>query len=118
MRATRPPSFDALNVAYEGATTWLGHLTLAQTSVAWLLGALILAVIVARQARANRSMPSLLPADERLLPYMEKLLGALEALATRAVPTSPLERFAARLPDAEPAQTAPTVRRPSLRRSR
>jgi protein-glutamine gamma-glutamyltransferase len=95
---------DALSVASDGATLWLGNLTLVQTSAAWLIGALILAVIVAREARRNKPKPSVLPADERLLPYMEELIGALGTAGHTRRPDEPLERFAARLPEASPAQ--------------
>lgn len=91
---------DGLKVWYEDATGWLGNRTLVQTSVAWLLGALVLALIVARQARRNRARPGLVPADERLLPYMEELLDVLGAAGHSRRPDEPLERFAARLPEA------------------
>jgi len=91
---------DGLKVWYEDATRWLGKRTLVQTSVAWLIGALILSLIVARQARRNRPGASIVPADERLLPYMQELLDALGAAGHSRRPDEPLERFAARLPEA------------------
>jgi transglutaminase-like putative cysteine protease len=95
---------DGLTVSYDDATRWLGNMTLAQTSVAWLFGALILSLIVARQARRKRAKPGAVPADERLLPYMQELILELAAAGHSRRPDEPLERFAARLPDALPAQ--------------
>jgi len=96
---------DGLTVSYDDATRWLGNMTLVQTSVAWLIGALILALIVARQARrSRRAPPGAVPLDERLLPYMQELFDALGAAGHLRRPDEPLERFAARLPEATAAQ--------------
>jgi len=93
-----------LTVTYDDATRWLGQRTLFETSMAWVIGALILSLIVARQARRQRVKLAVVPEDERLLPYMQELFDALGAAGHARRPDEPLERFAARLPEAAPAQ--------------
>jgi transglutaminase-like putative cysteine protease len=96
-------SVDALGVAYESTTEWLARRTLAQTSVAWLFGCAVLAVIVARGVR-RRARQARLADDEALLPFMLPLLAALDREGHSRRPDEPLERLAARLPDGEPAR--------------
>lgn len=95
-------SLDALGVAYEEATEWLSERSLAETSVAWLLGCAVLAVIVARGVR-RRSRQQAWADDEALLPFMVPLLAALDREGHPRRPDEPLERLAARLPE-EPAR--------------
>jgi protein-glutamine gamma-glutamyltransferase len=96
-------SLDALGVAYADATEWLGERTLAQTSVAWLFGCAVLAVIVARGVR-RRGRQMQLADDEALLPFMLPLLATLDREGHPRRPDEPLERLAARLDDDEPAR--------------
>ncbi|HTV21012.1 MAG TPA: transglutaminase-like domain-containing protein, partial [Polyangiaceae bacterium] len=96
-------SLDALGVAYDDATEWLGERTLAQTSAAWLVGCAALAVIVARGVR-RRSRAQAQSDDEALLPFMLPLLAALDREGHPRRAHEPLERLAARLPDDEPAR--------------
>lgn len=96
-------SLDALGVAYADATEWLGERTLEQTSAAWLFGCIVLAVIVARGVR-RRARQARLADDEALLPFMLPLLSTLDREGHPRRPDEPLERLAARLPDAEPAR--------------
>jgi hypothetical protein len=93
---------DAVGMAYEEVTDWLEHLTLLQTGVAWLIGALVLTAIVARQA-GRRRRSARVPADEAPLPFMEPLLRRLASDGYARRVDEPLERFAARLPDASSA---------------
>jgi hypothetical protein len=96
-------SLDALSVAYANTTEWLSERTLAQTSVAWLFGCAVLAVIVARGVR-RRARQARLADDEALLPFMLPLLAALDREGHARRPDEPLEQLAARLHDAEPAR--------------
>jgi transglutaminase-like putative cysteine protease len=91
-------SADALGVAYEDVTDWLAQRSLEQTSVAWLVGCLVLALIVARGAR-RRARGHSAAADEALLPFMQPLLARLEHTGHPRRPAEPLEHLAARLPD-------------------
>lgn len=90
-------SLDALGVAYDDATVWLGERTLAETSAAWLVGCGVLALIVARGVR-RRSRQQRLSDDEALLPFMRPLIAALERDGHRHRADEPIERLAARLP--------------------
>jgi transglutaminase-like putative cysteine protease len=94
-------SRDALGVGYVQLTDWLGRRTLAQTSLAWLLGCAVLAAIVARGAR-RRARERALAGDEALLPFMQPLLDVLDRAGHVRRPDEPLEHLAARLPE-EPA---------------
>jgi transglutaminase-like putative cysteine protease len=96
-------SLDALGVAYDEATEWLSARSLAETSAAWLLGCVVLAVIVARGVR-RRGRQARLGDDEALLPFMRPLLAALARDGHPRRPDEPLERLAARLPEDEPAR--------------
>jgi transglutaminase-like putative cysteine protease len=96
-------SLDALGVAYDDATEWLGERTLAQTSAAWLFGCAALAVIVARGVR-RRGRLTQQADDEALLPFMLPLLATLDREGHPRRPDEPLERLAARLPEDEPAR--------------
>jgi transglutaminase-like putative cysteine protease len=93
-------SADALGVAYDDLTEWLARRTLEQTSVAWLLGCLVLALIVARGAR-RRARERSAAEDEALLPFMQPLLKRLERTGHPRRPAEPLEHLAARLHDTE-----------------
>jgi transglutaminase-like putative cysteine protease len=95
-------SLDALGVAYDELTDWLSRRTLIETSLAWLAGCAVLAVIVARGAR-RRAQRRAIEADEALLPFMEPLLQALDRRGHQRRPDEPLERLAARVPDKEAA---------------
>jgi transglutaminase-like putative cysteine protease len=96
-------SLDALGVAYDFVSDWFGQLSLLQTSAAWLLGSLILALIVARRAGRRVRYLRVAP-DEGPLPWIEPLLVRLARAGHARRLHEPLERFAARLPDALPAQ--------------
>jgi hypothetical protein len=93
---------DALRVGYAEATTWLEQRTLEQTTVAWLFGCAVLALIVARGIR-RRGKAQLQADDEALLPFMRPLLDALDRAGHARRPDEPLELLAARVPDAEAA---------------
>jgi transglutaminase-like putative cysteine protease len=93
-------SVDALGVAYDDLTDWLAQRTLEQTSVAWLVGCVVLALIVARGAR-RRARERSAAEDETLLPFMRPLLTRLERTGHPRRPTEPLEHLAARLHDTE-----------------
>lgn len=105
--------FDALSVGYDGFTDWLGGLTLGQTAIAWLLGLLVLAWIVARGARRRRTNEVDVPSDEAPLPWLEPLLAELARSGHSLRPSEPLEQLAARIPDA--AARALLVRYAALR---
>ncbi len=96
-------SLDALGVAYDEVTDWLGRLTLAETSLAWLTGSVVLAAIVARGAR-QRSRRARPPDDEAALPFMLPLLTRLAKAGHARRPDEALEDWAQRLPDPEPAR--------------
>lgn len=91
---------DGLRVGYAELTDWLEERTLGQTTVAWLLGSAVLALIVARGIRRRvRGQP--LAGDEVLLPFMSPLLDVLERAGHTRRPDEPLEQLAARVPDVE-----------------
>jgi hypothetical protein len=96
-------SLDGLGVAYADLTEWLTRRTLIETSVAWLAGCGVLALIVARGVR-RRTRRRAVAADEALLPFMQPLLEALDRRGHPRRPDEPLERLAARLPDADSAR--------------
>jgi hypothetical protein len=96
-------SRDALGVGYDELTDWLGRRTLTQTGLAWVGGCLVLALIVARGVR-RRARREAIADDAALLPFMVPLLDALDREGHPRRPDEPLERLAARLPDAEPAR--------------
>jgi transglutaminase-like putative cysteine protease len=89
-------SVDAIALAYEDFTDWVGHLSLGQTSIAWILGALILAAIVSRGAR--RRVRRRLRDDEIALPSLMRVLSKLERSGYPRSQGEPLEQLAARLP--------------------
>jgi hypothetical protein len=93
-------SLDALIVAYDDATDWLSRRSLLETSLAWVAGCLVLALIVARGVQ-RRARAAARADDEVLLPFMQPLLATLERQGHARRPDEPLERLAERLPDAE-----------------
>jgi transglutaminase-like putative cysteine protease len=95
-------SLDGLGVAYDDLTEWLTQRTLVETSLAWLAGCGVLALIVARGVR-RRARRRAVAADEALLPFMQPLLEALDRKGHPRRADEPLERLAARLPDADSA---------------
>ncbi len=95
-------SADGLRVGHAQLTEWLEQRTLAQTSVAWLLGCGVLALIVARGIR-RRAQARALADDEALLPFMQPLLNMLERAGHVRRLDEPLESLAARVPDLEAA---------------
>jgi protein-glutamine gamma-glutamyltransferase len=96
-------SLDALGVAYDDTTDWIGRRTLLQTGLAWLAGCIVLAVIVARGAR-RRAGRKATRDDEALLPFMRPLIEALDRSGHARRADEPLERLAARLPEQEAAR--------------
>lgn len=96
-------SVDGLRVGYSELTSWLEQRTLGQTSVAWLLGSAVLALIVARGIR-RRARARALADDELLLPFMIPLIDVLGRAGHTRRPDEPLEQLAARVPDAEVAR--------------
>lgn len=95
-------TLDALGVAYDDATDWLGRMTLTQTSFAWVLGSLLLAAIVARGAR-KRGARAPLPPDQAVLPFLKPLLDELARAGHVRQHDETLESLAARLSDASSA---------------
>lgn len=93
---------DGVRVGYGELTDWLEQRTLGQTTVAWLFGSLVLALIVARGIR-RRGRGQALADDELLLPFMLPLLDVLERAGHTRRLDEPLERLAARIPDVEVA---------------
>jgi transglutaminase-like putative cysteine protease len=90
---------DALGLAYDELTDWLGRRSLLETSLAWVVGCAVLALIVARGVRRQR--PRATPAEDELpLPFMQQLLAALARRGHTRRADEPLEQLAARLPDA------------------
>jgi protein-glutamine gamma-glutamyltransferase len=89
-------SIDALGMRYDQATDWLGERTLLETSVAWLAGCAVLALIVARGLRGRRR--EALSDDEVLLAFMQPLLAALARRGHARGAHEPLERLAERVP--------------------
>jgi transglutaminase-like putative cysteine protease len=96
-------SLDAVAVAYDDLTDWLGRLTVAETSAAWLLGSLLLALIVARGARQRAQRSNAAP-DEAPLPFLEPLLSQLARAGHARRSYEPLERLATRIADPLPAR--------------
>jgi transglutaminase-like putative cysteine protease len=94
-------SVDALAVAYDDATDWLARRSLLETSLAWVAGCVVLALIIARGVRRQARVTAARGEDEALLPFMQSLLATLERQGHARRPDEPLERLAARLPDAE-----------------
>jgi hypothetical protein len=89
-------SADAVGVAYEEVTNFIGGLTLVETSVAWLSGSLVLAWIVARGVRRRRLAPD---PDAAPLACLPPLLAQLERSGYRRRSDESLESLSARLPD-------------------
>jgi protein-glutamine gamma-glutamyltransferase len=96
-------SLDALAVAYDDATDWLARRSLIETSLAWVAGCLMLALIVARGVRRRAKLTQTRKDDEALLPFMQPLLATLERQGHTRRPDESLEQLAARLPDPEVA---------------
>jgi protein-glutamine gamma-glutamyltransferase len=94
---------DAARVRYDRLTAWLGKRTLAQTSIAVLLGFGLLAWVIARGARGRGRRLAPRSPDEAPLPCLAALLDALSRAGHVHDETEPLERLAARLPDARAA---------------
>jgi hypothetical protein len=76
-------------------------LTLLETSLAWVIGSLLLAGIVARGAR-RRARPAALP-EQAALPFLLPLLTELARTGHARRSDETLERLAARVPDPVPA---------------
>ena len=90
-------SVDALGMGYDEVTDWLGERTLLETSLGWLAGCAVLALIVARGIRGRRRSAAL-SEDEILLGFMQPLLVALAQRGHARGAHEPLERLASRLP--------------------
>jgi protein-glutamine gamma-glutamyltransferase len=97
-------AMDALRLAYDDFTDWLGERTVGQTAIAWTIGFLVLVWIVARgvRPRTRRSKP--VPDDERPLALLEQLLATLAKAGYRHRDDEPIERLAARIPDPRAAE--------------
>ncbi|HMJ09793.1 MAG TPA: transglutaminase domain-containing protein [Polyangiaceae bacterium] len=95
--------WDGLSVGYDDVTEWLASLSVRQTAAGWLAGSLILAWIVARGARRRRLLKQALSADETALPLLDTLLAKLARSGHTRQQSEPLERLAARVPDARAA---------------
>ncbi len=89
-------SVDAVRVAYDEVTTFLAGLSLAETSIAWISGSLVLAWIVARGVRRRRMVrdPDAIP-----LPFLPPLLAELERSGYRRRADESLESLSARVAD-------------------
>jgi protein-glutamine gamma-glutamyltransferase len=96
-------SLDALEVGYDELTTWLEQRSVRETSIAWLVGLAILALIVMRGVRRRRERSSALSDDEAPLACLEHLLATLERQGHRRAPGEPIERLAARVADPQAA---------------
>lgn len=94
-------SVDAVGVAYDDVTAWLGRLTLLQTSVAWLSGSLVLAWIVARgrRRRTRGADPSTEP-----LAFFAHFLDELARAGHARSSDETIERLRARVPDEAAAE--------------
>jgi hypothetical protein len=90
-------SVDALGMGYDEVTDWLAERTLLETSLGWLAGCAVLALIVARGMRGRRHRTRLSD-DEVLLGFMQPLLTALAQRGHARGAHEPLERLASRLP--------------------
>lgn len=89
-------SADAVRVAYDDVTSFLGALSLAETSLAWLGGSLVLAWIVARGVRRRRMTRD---PDAAPLPFLPPLLADLERAGYRRSADESLESLSSRVPD-------------------
>ena len=94
---------DALRVGYDDLTDWLGRLTIRQTAVAWLAGFMVLVWIVSRGAR-GRARKRRLSDDEAALPFGKLLISRLARAGHTRPAHEPIERLAARIPDARAAR--------------
>jgi len=92
-------AMDALRLAYDDFTDWLGRLTIRQTTVAWTIGFLLLLWIVARGVRSRRTPQKAVPEDQRPLAFFQTLLAVLAKAGYRHGADEPIERLAARIPD-------------------
>jgi transglutaminase-like putative cysteine protease len=97
-------SLDALAVGYDELTTWLEQRSVRETSIAWLVGLVILSLIVLRGVQRRRSARRRPATDEAPLECLDRLLESLERRGHQRRPDEPLERLAARIPDAEAAR--------------
>jgi hypothetical protein len=94
---------DALRVGYDELTNWLGRLTFRQTAIAWVAGFLVLVWIVSRGAR-GRAQKRRVPDDETALPFVQLLISRLARAGHTRRAHEPIERLAARIPDARAAR--------------
>lgn len=97
-------SLDAFEVGYDELTTWLEQRSVRETSVAWLIGLAILALIVVRGVRRRNQRAAAMSDDEAPLACLEHLLASLERQGHQRQPGEPIERLAARVPDVEAAR--------------
>jgi transglutaminase-like putative cysteine protease len=97
-------SLDAIDVGYDELTTWLEQRSVRETSVAWLVGLAVLALIVLRGVRRRRTGAARVTEDEAPLACLEHLLASLERQGHPRQPGEPIERLAARVPDADAAR--------------
>jgi hypothetical protein len=96
-------ALDALRVGYDDWTDWLGRLTIRQTAIAWGAGFLVLVWIVRRGAR-GRVRSRRVPNDEAALPFLHLLISRLARDGYTRRDDEPIERLAARIPDAGAAR--------------
>lgn len=94
---------DGVSVAYEEVTDWLASLSVRETAAGSLLGSLILAWIVARGARRRRLQREVVTEDAAALPVLNTLLAKLALTGHTRTESEPIERLAARVPDARAA---------------
>jgi hypothetical protein len=92
---------DGARVAYDDLVDWLQRRTLGDTAVAWAVGLLVLFWIVARGSRKRATKAA---SQEAVLPCLAELLATLERAGYSHAEYEPLERFAARIPDADAAR--------------
>jgi transglutaminase-like putative cysteine protease len=96
-------SLDAIEVGYDELTTWLEQRSVQETSSAWLIGLAILALIVVRGMRRRKERRAAVSVDEAPLACLAHLLASLERQGHLRHAGEPIERLAARVPDAEAA---------------
>jgi hypothetical protein len=97
-------AMDAVRLAYDDFTDWLGERTVGQTVIAWTIGFLVLVWIVARGVRPRTARPKPVPDDERPLALLEQLLATLAKAGYRHRDDEPIERLAARIRDPRAAE--------------
>jgi transglutaminase-like putative cysteine protease len=94
---------DEAGVAYDQLVDWLQRRTVGETAAAWIAGLVVLFWIVARGNR-RRAAPAAETQDDAPLPCLNDLLAALALAGHPHDVHEPIERFAARVPDAEAAR--------------